>query len=93
MMMQDEAVSIASAARLQFGLKERCSLLSAEKRIIEIFADGRSIRDEIHPPGAVLDRIAWVVTFVMDSWAAELAVDDHTEQIIRFRRFRSGTIE
>ena len=60
--------------------------------IIEIVAGHRPDRDEPPEPGPVADRIAWLVTFMMDPWTTEFAVDDRTGAILRFRRSRDAAL-
>ena len=92
-MTQHQAVAIAFAACPQFEVPDSCSFTGAEKRIIEIVAHGGPVRDEAPPPGPVLDRVAWVVTFGLEAWSAEFAVDDQTGAILRFRRSRGSPRE
>jgi hypothetical protein len=88
-MTKQQAVDRATGAAPSFEIPPNSPVNRADRRIIEVFADNRSVREGKLDPGPVWDRIAWLVTFQVADWSAELAVDDNTGAIIRLRRFRS----
>jgi hypothetical protein len=86
---RDQAIGIAAGARGRFDVPQEYTTQWAVLRIIEI-VPGPSVRDALPDPGPVIDRHAWIVRFgVIPVWA-ELAVDDATGEVIRFRRSRTA---
>ena len=91
-MTRDQAIRIASDARRLYDVPDSFEYWHAKYCIIEIVAGRRPVRDEPPEPGPVADRIAWLVTFMMDPWTTEFAVDDRTGAILRFRRSRDAAL-
>ena len=93
-MNEQKAISIAMAARSRFGVTDTFVPRSAEKRIIELVEDGHPVDDRMPEPGPVRDTVAWVVTLRDGDVAeTEFAVEDATEQIVRFRRSRTAAVK
>jgi hypothetical protein len=91
-MTEDQAVRIALDARRLYGVPDSFQFWQARYCIIEIVVAHRPDSAEAPQPGPVLDRVAWLVTFMMDPWTVEFAVDDRTGQILRFRRSRNAAV-
>jgi hypothetical protein len=88
-MTREQAIAIANRARTQFDIPHDYATRAASLRIIEI-VPGEPVRDALPAVGPVLDRLAWIVRFGVHIVWAELAVDDVTGAIIRFRRSRTA---
>ena len=91
-MTQELAVQAATLALPRFDVPSSYRFTDARRCILEIVAGHLPQGDELPPPGPVLDRIAWLVTFMMDPWTVEFAVDDQDGRILRFRRSRGGAL-
>jgi hypothetical protein len=86
---RDQAIVIAERARTQFDVPQDYTVNAASLRIIEIVPT-EPVRDALPAAGPVLDRLAWIVRFGVQILWAELAVDDATGAVIRFRRSRTA---
>jgi hypothetical protein len=86
-MTQEEAIVVASSARLRFNVPPGLQPVPAEKWIIEL-VPGTGPADTEIKAGPTLDRVAWLVKFADGPWWVELAVDDETSEILRVRRGR-----
>jgi len=91
-MTRDQAVFIALGARRLYGVPDSFEFWQAKYCIVEIVAGQRPDRDQLPGPGPVVDRFAWLVTFMLDPWTVEFAVDDRTAEILRFRRSRDAAL-
>ena len=87
-MTEDKAVEAALQARHRLELVDDYQYSSAEKRIIEIVMDGKPVSDSLPGTGPVRDLVAWVVVLAFETSEAEIAIDDMTGQVVRFRRSR-----
>ena len=91
-MTQDQAVQLASQVRSSYQVPDSYQFAAAGRCIIEIVAGHRPRGDKLPPPGPVVDRVAWLVTFTSELGLVEFAVDDQNGEILRFRRSRGAVL-
>jgi hypothetical protein len=91
-MTQGQAVQVAAQARPEYGVAGDYRFTTAELCILEVVWGHMPKSDALPPPGPVVDRVAWIVTFMMDPWTIDFAVDDATGLILRFRRSRGAAL-
>jgi hypothetical protein len=91
-MTANEAMRIALQARSRFGVGEGFTPRGTERRIIELVGSARPVVDAPPTEGPVRDTVAWVVTLGEDVAEVELAIDEATGEVVRFRRSRGAAV-
>lgn len=81
-MDQNSAVQIAQQNRQQHGISPDFSVVSAERRIIEI------TKAPATSPSPVRDVLVWVVRFTSQDFWVDLAVDNSAGTIVRREQSR-----